>query len=147
MLVTMFFYFCRLFFFNSLTRVNLMLFINRFFLNIIVFFLLIPLITFNILLNYYSDQVFLTSLAPSSSVDYLGSYIYDTLLPTVAVNLNLVQVYTYPFIYVFLIVTVLSVVFCLSYNSEELMAFMFYCQVILVAGYILFFSESLILFF
>lgn len=62
-------------------------------------------------------------------------------------NLNLVQVYTYPFIYVFLLVTVLSIVYCLSYNTDELMSFMFYCQVILAAGYVLFFTDSIILFF
>jgi NADH-quinone oxidoreductase subunit M len=59
----------------------------------------------------------------------------------------MIQVYFYPFIYVFLLVTVLSVVFCLSYNTDELAAFMFYCIIILVAGYALFFTDSLILFF
>jgi NADH-quinone oxidoreductase subunit M len=59
----------------------------------------------------------------------------------------MIQVYFYPFIYVFLLVTVLSVVFCLSYNTDELSAFMFYCVIILVSGYALFFTDSLILFF
>ena len=44
-------------------------------------------------------------------------------------------------------VTVLSIVFCLTYNIDELASFMFYCLSILVAGYILFFTDSLILFF
>ena len=57
-------------------------------------------------------------------------------------KLNMIQVYFYPFIYVFLLVTILSVVFCLSYNTDELAAFMFYCIVILVAGYALFFTDS-----
>lgn len=62
-------------------------------------------------------------------------------------NLNLVQVYCYPFIYVFLLITVLSIFFCLSYNTDELVSFMFYCLIILMSGYILFFTDSLILFF
>ena len=47
----------------------------------------------------------------------------------------------------FLFVTILSVVFCLSYNTDELASFMFYCLLILIAGYTLFFTDSLILFF
>jgi len=62
-------------------------------------------------------------------------------------SLSLIEVYYYPFIYVFLIITVLSIVFCLSYNKDELMSFMFYCQLILLAGYALFFTDSIILFF
>jgi len=59
----------------------------------------------------------------------------------------MVQVYTYPFVYVFLVVTVLSIVYCLSYNVDDLVSFMFYCQLILLAGYALFFTDSIILFF
>ena len=51
------------------------------------------------------------------------------------------------FIYVFLLITSLSIIFCLSYNRDELFSFMFYCQVILFAGYLLFFTDSLIIFF
>ena len=58
-----------------------------------------------------------------------------------------IEVYTYPFIYVFVLVTSLSIVFCLTYNYDELMSFMFYCSVILIAGYSLFFTDSLIIFF
>ena len=59
----------------------------------------------------------------------------------------MLQTYTYPFIYVFLVVTVLSIVYCLSYNVDDLVSFMFYCQLILLAGYALFFTDSIILFF
>lgn len=55
--------------------------------------------------------------------------------------------YLYPFIYVFSLITTLSIVFCLSYNKDESFSFMFYCQVILLAGYLLFFTNSLIIFF
>jgi formate hydrogenlyase subunit 3/multisubunit Na+/H+ antiporter MnhD subunit len=57
------------------------------------------------------------------------------------------EVYIYPFIYVFIIVTTLSIIFCLTYNSDELSIFMFYCCIILFAGYVLFFTDSFIIFF
>ena len=64
-----------------------------------------------------------------------------------SLSVNLIQVYYYPFIYVFLLITILSIVFCLTYNYDELLSFMFYCKIILLAGYVLFFTDSLILFF
>jgi len=42
---------------------------------------------------------------------------------------------------------VLSILFCLSYSFNELVSFVFYCSIILISGYILFFTDSLILFF
>jgi formate hydrogenlyase subunit 3/multisubunit Na+/H+ antiporter MnhD subunit len=62
-------------------------------------------------------------------------------------SLQLLDVYLYPFIYVFLVVTALSIVFCLTYNSDELATFMFYCMIILLSGYSLFFTDSMIIFF
>jgi len=82
-----------------------------------------------------------------SCMSVLTTYYNSKIIDVNAVSLNLIQVYYYPFIYVFLIVTVLSVVFCLSYNTDELFSFMFYCLVILAAGYVIFFTDSIILFF
>ena len=62
-------------------------------------------------------------------------------------GVDLLQVYYFPFIYIFFFVTLLSVFFCLSYNSNEFSVFIFYCSAILVAGYILFFTDSLLIFF
>ena len=56
-------------------------------------------------------------------------------------------VYLYPYIYVFILVTVLSVIFCLTYNTDELFSFTSYVLFILFAGYTLFFTDSIILFF
>lgn len=64
-----------------------------------------------------------------------------------ALSFNLLNAYLYPFIYVFLLITALSIIFCLSYNKDELITFMAYCQTILLAGYLLFFTDSLIIFF
>jgi formate hydrogenlyase subunit 3/multisubunit Na+/H+ antiporter MnhD subunit len=62
-------------------------------------------------------------------------------------NFNLIQIYYFPFIYIFLLITVLSILFCLSYSINELIIFVFYCLIILISGYTLFFTDSLILFF
>lgn len=98
----------------------------------------------NYLLDYYQEVILIDS---AEGVSVLASFVVDKAFCNQALGLHLVQVYCFPFIYVFIIVTILSIVFCLSYNIDELFSFMFYCQVILLAGYVLFFTDSLILFF
>ena len=78
---------------------------------------------------------------------FIFSYCFNKFLNLNSVSLNILDVYVYPFIYVFLLITALSIIFCLTYNKDELISFMFYCQVILISGYFLFFTDSLILFF
>lgn len=97
------------------------------------------LLTINYLLDFYQEVIYL-----DNNLFTLG---FQKLVSVNGMSLNLLDVYLYPFIYVFLLVTVLSIVYCLSYNKDELVTFMFYCKVILVAGYFLFFTDSLIIFF
>jgi NADH-quinone oxidoreductase subunit M len=145
MLISTVIFFLRLYFLNSVNQLNFINTTNRLFLSALLFFFLITFTTLNYLLDYYQDmiQISLTEIG----VNFLSSYYVNKLISVNALSLNLIQVYYYPFIYVFLIVTVLSVVFCLSYNIDELFSFMFYCLVILSAGYVLFFTDSIILFF
>jgi len=89
--------------------------------------------TLAVTVNYPIDYLGLVSLSPLSKLTPFSGNFYD--------------VYCYPFIYVFILVTVLSIVFCMSYNTDELLSFMLFCKVILLSGYILFFTDSLILFF
>jgi NADH:ubiquinone oxidoreductase subunit 4 (subunit M) len=140
-------YFLRLFFLNSLLRLNTFLLLNRFFLSIMSFFLFVTLVVLNYLMDYYQDLIYISSLNSTSDIEIVNVLLFDHFFFINSLNLNVCQVYYYPFIYVFLLVTVLSILFCLSYNSDEVVAFMFYCQVILIAGYVLFFTDSLILFF
>lgn len=86
-------------------------------------------------------------VSASADLNFVNVWFSVKLINITAVSLNLIEVYFFPFIYVFLLVTVLSIVFCLTYNIDELASFMFYCLSILVAGYILFFTDSLVLFF
>jgi formate hydrogenlyase subunit 3/multisubunit Na+/H+ antiporter MnhD subunit len=104
------------------------------------------MISLHTLLVLYQNIVYIGNLN-SADIAYIGMYIQNTIININALNINLVQVYYYPFIYVFLLITILSIIFCLSYNQDELSAFMFFCLIILVAGYTLFFTDSLIIFF
>jgi NADH-quinone oxidoreductase subunit M len=60
---------------------------------------------------------------------------------------HLTIVYYFPFIYIFLLVTALSLLFCLSYNFNETLSFTVYCLIIFLAGSVLFFTNSLMIFF
>jgi len=129
--------------------------LNRVFLSIILFFFFLSFTVLNYSLDYSELILFSTfsfNSATSSVEDvflstYVSNYSSPKLWSLTTNSLNLVQVYTYPFIYVFLVVTILSIVYCLSYNIDDLVSFMFYCQLILLAGYALFYTDSIILFF
>lgn len=64
-----------------------------------------------------------------------------------SLDMHFSSVYYFPFLYIFVIVTFLSLFFCLAYNRDELLTFTVFCFVILLAGYTLFYTDSLILFF
>lgn len=121
--------------------------LSKFFLSHAVFLLVVSLVVLNNLLDIQQEIIFFGSNSDYIGSTYTLSYSYTKLVNNSSLSLNLIDVYLYPFIYVFLIITVLSIVFCLTYNKDELMSFMFYCQIILIAGYVLFFTESLIIFF
>ena len=135
----------RLYFLNSVNQLSIIATSSRLFLSSLLFLFFITFTSLHYLLDYYQDILMFSSTDSCMSV--LSTYYNSKIIDVNAVSLNLIQVYYYPFIYVFLIVTVLSVVFCLSYNTDELFSFMFYCLVILAAGYVIFFTDSIILFF
>ena len=131
----------------NLFRLNSGLIINRLFIANILFFLFLSFTLLNNLMQFYQDIILITPFSWGVELTLVNTFTSLHLLNASASSLSLIEVYYYPFIYVFLIVTVLSIVFCLSYNKDELMSFMFYCQLILLAGYALFFTDSIILFF
>ena len=135
----------RLYVWNVITNTVSNVLLSKFFISSLLFFFFITFSTLHYLLDYYQDLILLSSNA--SDINLLTTWFFNKVVDVNATKLNMIQVYFYPFIYVFLLVTVLSIVFCLSYNTDELSAFMFYCIIILVAGYALFFTDSLILFF
>lgn len=135
----------RLYLLSATSQLSIITVASRVFLSTILFIFFTTFTTLNYLLDYY--QELLCCGSGTAEISFISTYVLDRTFSLTASGLNLVQVYYYPFIYVFLIVTVLSIVFCLSYNTDELFSFMFYCAVILAAGYVLFFTDSLILFF
>ena len=94
------------------------------------------------------NSTFITLLSPGCEslviFDLQPTYF---MLDTYYLGIQLVDVYLFPFIYIFILITLLSILFCLAYNIHEAMSFMFYCTIILLSGYLLFFTSSMILFF
>lgn len=121
--------------------------LSKVFLSQVIFLLVFTLTLLNYMLDLYQEMQLFSVLGTQSSDLCMTTMCFDRLIDLNSISLNLLDVYLYPFIYVFLLITVLSIVFCLSYNRDELISFMFYCKVILLAGYFLFFTDSLIIFF
>jgi len=117
--------------------------ISKLFVSSILFYLFVTLTSLNYLLDYYYEFFIFSELSTNS----LFSNSINKFVILNSTGLGSIDVYLYPFIYVFLLVTALSITFCLTYNSDELSSFMFYCLLILVSGYALFFSDSMIIFF
>lgn len=140
-------FFLRLFIVNNLFRVNLGIILSRLFVSNVLFILFITLLVLNNLMQFYQDIIYLSGFYWGLDLTVISTVSTMKLISVSSTSLSLIEVYYYPFIYVFLVVTMLSIIFCLSYNKDELMSFMFYCQLILIAGYTLFFTDSIILFF
>jgi formate hydrogenlyase subunit 3/multisubunit Na+/H+ antiporter MnhD subunit len=113
----------------------------------ILFFFLVSFLFLNHILDFYQSMFILQTTTNSLDLTLLTTFINFNIYHTSALGLNLLEVYYYPFIYVFILITILSIIFCLIYNKDELISFIFYVILILLSGYILFITDSLILFF
>ena len=89
----------------------------------------------------------LLSTSVSSDITLFLYYSPTFILNQLYLSLNPISVYYFPFGYIFVLITILAILFCLSYNTNELLTFTFYCLVILSAGYSMFFTTSLLTFF
>ena len=98
------------------------------------------------LLDNFSSFDILFTMSPGDQL-LITNHTYSFLLDQSSIGLHPTAVYYFPFIYIFIVITLLSILFCLSYNVNELTTFMFYCAVILSAGYSMFFTNSILLFF
>jgi len=107
------------------------------------------LVTFSIMYGIFENfTTFKLSLNTCNlAIDSISYQPNDLLLNSSYLDLHFSSVYYFPFIYIFVIVTFLSLFFCLAYNKDELLSFTVFCFVILLAGYTLFYTDSLILFF
>ena len=75
-------------------------------------------------------------------------YLYN-LLNTYNITFYKTTNYTFyfSFIYIFILITAISIIFCLSYNYNELYLFLIYVSIIFMAGFGLFFTNSILIFF
>lgn len=107
--------------------------------------------TLSILTTLYCviDKCFTFSYVTTGTglFNYLEESTNRQLINAKHLNISLAGVYALPFIYIFIFVTVLSLLFCLTYNVNEFITFSTYVVIILLAGYVLFFTDSMILFF
>ena len=133
----------RLLFLNDITQKTAINTFTKLFISKMIFLLLITFTALNYILDFYSETIFILF----NNLNFQINSSFNKLLNTNALTNNIADVYVYPFIYIFLLITVLSILFCIVYNTDEIFTFMFYCQLILIAGYTLFFTDSLILFF
>ena len=145
LLLTFIMFSLRLYLVNNLGYKDLVLKASRLFVSSILFYLMATLTALNYLFDYYSSVYYLSNLSDLPS--FVSNALYDKFLMVSSTSLSAVDVYLYPFIYVFILVTAMSIVFCLTYNLDELSSFMFYCLIILLSGYSLFFTDSMIIFF
>ena len=115
----------------------------------IFFFFILLFFLYQIFEFFINLNLVLMSKGSGSNFNfyYFDNFLYNFFFIFSNLNINLSQIYYFPFIYIFLLITILSIFFCLSYNVNELISFTFYCSIILFFGYVLFFTDSLIIFF
>ena len=99
-----------------------------------------------LLLDYYVAATVNILEAPESII-WFDTVPVNSILNPYTLSLHFLTIYVFPFQFIFIVITLISIFFCLAYNLNEVVSFTFYCFLILLAGYVLFFTESLILFF
>ena len=139
-------YVLRLSFASSLNRLLLVNTLLTEFISLSVILALLLFTTMYYLFDNFSTIEILHTSTPGDVIS-LSYQPQALLIDQVSLGLHPVSVYYFPFIYIFVLITVLSILFCLAYNVNELTTFMFYCTIILCAGYTLFFTSSLLVFF
>ena len=138
-------FFLRLFYVNLINKFNIYNLLIKLSLNFFLFFSFFSLTSMYYLNDLWSSFLFISN--KSYDVFLLDNLSCNYIFNLNNLNCNLIYIYYFPFIYIFIIITVLSILFCLSYSINELIIFTFYCSIILIFGYILFFTDSFILFF
>lgn len=131
---------------SSHTKTSLIDYFTTVVLTIYITLAILVIVALYYLLDNFSTLNLTMTAVPGEAVffNYVAS---DFLLEQTSLGLHLTSVYHFPFIYIFVLITILSILFCLSYNLNELNTFFSYCTVILSAGYVMFFTSSLLVFF
>ena len=128
---------------NTSSQTSILNLVYKFFTLMMIFIFFFTSIFLYYILDIYQSLIYINFDKVFINSYLLNDYMYHT-----SSNFyNLVKVYYFPFIYVFIVVTTLSIIFCLTYNQDELNSFMSYILVIFVAGYSMFFTDSLLILF
>ncbi len=132
----------------SITKINYHVILIKSALSFYLYFILIATTSLYFIFNNFFNFLLITD----NSFNIASFFFFENFLNffnenTSVLSLNIIQIYYFPFIYIFLIITALSIIFCLSYSLNEIITFTTYCTIILLAGYVLFFTDSLIIFF
>lgn len=138
-------FFMRLFYISFLNKISLFSYLIKISLSFFIFFSFISLTFLYYIFSHFENFTFI--LLNNQNVILFDHISYKFLFNLSNLSSNLIYVYYFPFIYIFILITILSILFCLSYSYNEVLIFTFYCTLILISGYILFFTDSLILFF
>lgn len=131
---------------TSITKVAIISEVFTFTLSAFICFATISLTALYYLLDNFS-YFDLTYTAIPGEQFLLAPLSQSFLLDQYSLGMHPISVYYFPFIYIFVLITILSILYCLAYNLNELTTFVFYCTVILAAGYSMFFTDSLAIFF
>jgi len=115
-----------------------------------LFFYLINAVNFiNFYKIYYKNYIIGLAI---TSITILFFYILSVLYSLFRVSpsygyANYFDIYFIPFVFIFLFITLVSILFCLMYNFNESLLFVFYSVSIMLVGINLFFSDFMLYFF
>ena len=109
----------RLFSMYTLYRTTTTILVSKLFISNTLFILLLIFLILNSTLDFYQNIFFLSSIEANLDLNILSLFTNNDFYSTTALSINLIEVYYYPFVYVFILVTILSIWFCLSYNKYQ----------------------------
>jgi formate hydrogenlyase subunit 3/multisubunit Na+/H+ antiporter MnhD subunit len=141
-----------LFFYYNLKTSNTLVFLsitNLFTSHIFTFYFLFFIIPLNILYYIFTkySRFQVISINMEAPVDLFYTTRLIILSSSSPSNYNLLSTYAFPFVYVFIIITTISIIYSLIYNFSEFYSFIYFVILISFAGAGLFLTDSFLLFF
>ena len=100
---------------------------------------------FYVLLFFYFLLLSLLFYATSSAFGFNLPVLYPT--TTFSMGLASLNTVFWPFIFIYLLITIITMLYSFAYNLYELVTFQFFILLVFLAGGFLFFTNSLVLFF
>nr|ACX30996.1 NADH dehydrogenase subunit 4 [Moneuplotes crassus] len=110
---------------------------------------LINLLLFRLLLGFIVTAfLILGCLFTTAFFSYLETYTVNPLELVLDSSLaGFCYLYAWPFIYIYVFISLVTLLICFAYNRAELLTFQFYLIIIFITGSLLFYVNSLFMFF